>query len=65
LARLPSPLGHLSSGSAGSGSAIFLGEIAPKGIQAVLRPAVQLLAGKPSVVYGLSHGGAGSFDPPG
>lgn len=35
------------------GSAIFLGEIAPKGVQAVLRPAVQLLAGIPSVVYGL------------
>ena len=35
------------------GSAIFLGEIAPKGVQAILRPAVQLLAGIPSVVYGL------------
>jgi phosphate transport system permease protein len=35
------------------GSAIFLGEIAPKWVQAILRPAVQLLAGIPSVVYGL------------
>lgn len=35
------------------GSAIFLGEIAPKSVQAILRPAVQLLAGIPSVVYGL------------
>lgn len=35
------------------GTAIFLGEIAPKGVQALLRPAVQLLAGIPSVVYGL------------
>ncbi len=35
------------------GSAIFLGEIAPKGVQAVLRPAVQLLGGIPSVVFGL------------
>jgi phosphate transport system permease protein len=35
------------------GSAIFLGEIAPKSVQSVLRPAVQLLAGIPSVVYGL------------
>ncbi len=35
------------------GTAIFLGEIAPVGVRAVLRPAVQLLAGIPSVVYGL------------
>lgn len=35
------------------GSAIFLGEIAPKWVQNILRPAVQLLAGIPSVVYGL------------
>ncbi|MGV8050124.1 MAG: phosphate ABC transporter permease subunit PstC [Anaerolineaceae bacterium] len=35
------------------GEAIFLAEIAPKGVQAVVRPAIQLLAGIPSVVYGL------------
>ena len=35
------------------GSAVFLGEIAPKGVQSLLRPAVQLLGGIPSVVYGL------------
>jgi phosphate transport system permease protein len=35
------------------GCAIFLAEIAPSRIQAVVRPAIQLLAGIPSVVYGL------------
>ncbi|NSW50888.1 MAG: phosphate ABC transporter permease subunit PstC [Anaerolineae bacterium] len=35
------------------GCAIFLAEIAPQGIQRVLRPAIQLLAGIPSVVFGL------------
>ncbi len=35
------------------GCAIFLAEIAPTGVQALVRPAVQLLAGIPSVVYGL------------
>jgi len=35
------------------GCAIFLAEVAPDGVQAVVRPAVQLLAGIPSVVYGL------------
>jgi len=35
------------------GCAVFLAEIAPAGVQAVVRPAVQLLAGIPSVVYGL------------
>ncbi len=35
------------------GCAIFLAEIAPSGVQSVFRPAVQLLAGIPSVVYGL------------
>ena len=35
------------------GCAIFLAEIAPAGVQSVVRPAVQLLAGIPSVVYGL------------
>ncbi|HNW96188.1 MAG TPA: phosphate ABC transporter permease subunit PstC [Anaerolineaceae bacterium] len=34
-------------------AAVFLAEIAPRGVQAVVRPAVQLLAGIPSVVYGL------------
>lgn len=34
-------------------AAIFLAEIAPRSVQAVVRPAVQLLAGIPSVVYGL------------
>lgn len=33
--------------------AIFLAEVAPTPIQKVLRPAIQLLAGIPSVVYGL------------
>jgi len=35
------------------GCAIFLAEVAPEGVQTVVRPAVQLLAGIPSVVYGL------------
>ncbi len=35
------------------GCAIFLAEIAPAGVQSIVRPAVQLLAGIPSVVYGL------------
>ncbi len=35
------------------GCAIFLAEIAPPGVQSIVRPAVQLLAGIPSVVYGL------------
>jgi phosphate transport system permease protein len=35
------------------GGAIFLAEVAPKVVQAVVRPAIQLLAGIPSVVYGL------------
>jgi phosphate transport system permease protein len=35
------------------GAAIFLAEIAPDEVQAFVRPAVQLLAGIPSVVYGL------------
>ncbi len=33
--------------------AIFLAEVAPRGVQKVLRPAIQLLSGIPSVVYGL------------
>ncbi len=35
------------------GAAIFLAEVAPVFVQNLLRPAVQLLAGIPSVVYGL------------
>jgi phosphate transport system permease protein len=35
------------------GCAILLAEIAPSGVTAVIRPAVQLLAGIPSVVFGL------------
>lgn len=35
------------------GGAIFLAEVAPRSIQNILRPAIQLLAGIPSVVYGL------------
>ena len=35
------------------GCAIFLAEIAPDKVQKLLRPAIQLLAGIPSVVYGL------------
>ena len=34
-------------------TAVFLAEIAPKWLAAVVRPAVELLAGIPSVVYGL------------
>lgn len=33
--------------------AIFLAEVAPDGVQKILRPAIQLLSGIPSVVYGL------------
>ena len=35
------------------GCAIFLAEVAPDSVRAVVRPAVELLAGIPSVVYGL------------
>lgn len=38
------PIGILTS--------VFIAEIAPKGISNIVRPAVQLLAGIPSVVYG-------------
>lgn len=34
-------------------TAVFLTEIAPKGLAAIVRPAVELLAGIPSVIYGL------------
>ncbi|MDD6485249.1 MAG: phosphate ABC transporter permease subunit PstC [Clostridiales bacterium] len=34
-------------------TAVFLAEIAPKGLSRVVKPAVELLAGIPSVVYGL------------
>lgn len=34
-------------------TAVFLAEVAPKGVAAVVKPAVELLAGIPSVVYGL------------
>lgn len=35
------------------GTAIFLAEVAPRAVREVVRPAVELLAGIPSVVYGL------------
>jgi phosphate transport system permease protein len=35
------------------GAAIFLAEVAPRAVQNVFRSAIQLLAGIPSVVYGL------------
>ncbi len=35
------------------GCALFLAEIAPDSVRAVVRPAIELLAGIPSVVYGL------------
>lgn len=35
------------------GCAIFLAEIAPRSVREVVRPAIELLAGIPSVVYGL------------
>lgn len=34
-------------------TAVFLAELAPKSLRAVVRPAVELLAGIPSVIYGL------------
>ncbi len=37
----------------GVGCAVFLAEIAPEAIHKIVRPAVELLAGIPSVVYGL------------
>ncbi|MBN1246357.1 MAG: phosphate ABC transporter permease subunit PstC [Anaerolineae bacterium] len=37
----------------GLGCAIFLAEIAPEGVRKLVRPAVELLAGIPSVIYGL------------
>ncbi len=35
------------------GCAIFLAEVAPDGVRGLVRPAIELLAGIPSVVYGL------------
>jgi phosphate transport system permease protein len=35
------------------GNAIFLAEVAPKRVRGIVRPAIELLAGIPSVVYGL------------
>lgn len=35
------------------GCAILLAEVAPAGVRAIIRPAVELLAGIPSVIYGL------------
>jgi len=35
------------------GTAIFLAEVAPRAVRETIRPAVELLAGIPSVVYGL------------
>lgn len=35
------------------GTAIFLAEVAPKKLAAIVQPAVELLAGIPSVIYGL------------
>jgi phosphate transport system permease protein len=35
------------------GCAVFLAEVAPDGVRAIVRPAVELLAGIPSVIYGL------------
>ena len=43
----------LISAPLGIACAVFLAEIAPKSIQKIVRPAVQLLAGIPSVIYGL------------
>ncbi len=37
----------------GVGCAVFMAEIAPEAVHKVVRPAVELLAGIPSVVYGL------------
>lgn len=37
----------------GIGTAIFLSEVAPKRIVSIVKPAVELLAGIPSVIYGL------------
>ena len=34
-------------------TAIFLAEVAPKRLSDMVRPAVELLAGIPSVIYGL------------
>lgn len=34
-------------------TAVFLAEVAPKGLAAAVRPAVELLSGIPSVIYGL------------
>ena len=35
------------------GCAVFLAEVAPDSVRAIVRPAVELLAGIPSVIYGL------------
>ncbi len=37
----------------GIAAAIFLAEVSPKSLQKLIRPAVELLAGIPSVIYGL------------
>ena len=34
-------------------TAVFLAEVAPRPLAAIVKPAVELLAGIPSVIYGL------------
>ena len=36
----------------GLGSAIYLSEYAPERVRAILKPALEILAGIPTVVYG-------------
>lgn len=50
---LVSLLSVVTGSAVGLMTAVFLAEIAPKWLAAALRPAVDLLAGIPSVVYGL------------
>ncbi len=54
LGSILSTLGAIAIGVPLSvGTAILLAEVAPKAVREILRPAVELLAGIPSVVYGL------------
>ena len=54
IASILATLGSLIIGvPIGILTAIFLAEIAPKPVQKLILPAVELLAGIPSVLYGL------------
>lgn len=53
LASVAATIGAITVGvSIGLMTAVFLSEVAPKWLSGIIRPAIELLAGIPSVVYG-------------